>query len=39
MTTQSQQNSSGFFSSATGQLTLLGIAVVVVLLVAWRYVW
>jgi hypothetical protein len=37
MTTQSQHPS--FFNSTAGQMTLLGIVTIVILLIAWRYVW
>ena len=36
MATDTKQ--AGFFSSVAGQITLMGIALVVILLVAWRYV-
>ena len=39
METQSQPSSGGFFSSTAGQMTLLGLAIVAILVVAWRYVW
>jgi hypothetical protein len=39
MTMQSSDNKgSGFYGSVAGQLTLTGIVLVVILLVAWRYV-
>ena len=34
-----QHGHQGFLHSATGQLALLGIAIIAVLVVAWRYVW
>ena len=40
MSMQSEQHSgSGFLHSASGEMTLLGIAIVAVLVVAWLYVW
>ena len=39
MATQTEPRTSGFFNSVAGQLTLLGIVTVVLLVVAWRYVW
>lgn len=39
MTMQSSDpKHSGFLHSAAGQITIMGIVIVVVLLVAWRYV-
>jgi hypothetical protein len=34
----SEPKGSGFFGSMTGQLTLLAAAVIVLLILAWRYV-
>ena len=40
MTMQSDQGrSAGFLHSATGQMTLLGLAVVAVLIVGWLFIW
>jgi hypothetical protein len=39
MTTQNDQNRhSGFLQSATGQMTLLAVVIIVVVLFAWRYI-
>ena len=38
MTMPSQPERHGFFHSLTAQMTLTGIAIVVILLFAWRYV-
>ena len=38
MTMQSGPERGGFIHSVAGQMTLMGIVLVVILLVAWRYV-
>ena len=38
MTMQSGPERGGFIHSAAGQMTLMGIVIIVILLVAWRYV-
>ena len=38
MTMQSGPEKGGFIHSVAGQMTLMGIVIVVILLVAWRYV-
>ena len=38
MTMQSGPERGGFIYSVAGQMTLMGIVIVVILLVAWRYV-
>jgi hypothetical protein len=38
MTMQSGPERGGFIHSIAGQMTLMGIVIVVILLVAWRYV-
>ena len=38
MTMHSEPEKHGFFHSVTGQMTLTGIALVVILLISWRYV-
>ena len=38
MTMQSGPERAGFIHSVAGQMTLMGIVIVVILLVAWRYV-
>jgi|SoimicMinimDraft_13_1059741.scaffolds.fasta_scaffold429543_1 hypothetical protein len=38
MTMQSGPESGGFIHSVAGQMALMGIVIVVILLVAWRYV-
>jgi hypothetical protein len=39
MTMQNNEARGGLFHSAVGQMTLLGAAIVVVLIIAWFYVW
>lgn len=39
MTMQSHEEQGGLLHSAAGQMTLLGLAIVAVLIVAWLYVW
>ena len=39
MTMQSDNRGRGLANNLTAQLTVLAIAVVVVLLLAWRYIW
>jgi hypothetical protein len=38
MTMQSGPERGGFIHSVAGQITLMGIVIVIILLVAWRYV-
>ena len=38
MTMQSGPERGGFFLSVVGQMTLMGIVIIAILLVAWRYV-
>jgi len=38
MTMQSEPEKGGFFHSVAGQMTLMGIVLVVILLIGWRYV-
>ncbi len=39
MSTQSEESYRGFFQSTGGQLTVLSIAIVAILAIAWFYVW
>jgi hypothetical protein len=38
MSIQSEEGNRGFFQSARGQMTMLSIAIVVILAIAWTYV-
>lgn len=39
MTMESNQEKGGLLHSTSGQMTLLGLGIVAVLIVAWLYVW
>lgn len=39
MTMESNRENGGLLHSAAGQMTLLGLAIVAVLILAWLYVW
>jgi len=39
MTMETNRESGGLLHSAAGQMTLLGLAIVAVLILAWLYVW
>ena len=39
MTTQSDRHEQSFIDTATGQISMLAVALVIVMAIAWFYVW